>query len=444
MPATCLKDCLVGPPEDERKSGSPCWTDSHPHPTTAEDVTLKNTSGKRKRQDADTSSTIQQAVDTFLSSGCCIIPNALPPEFVQTCLAKATVDLELLNTELKARREEARSGAASHSIANAYRVDYREMVDRDGGRRDVRFDLGNFPYAAPGLVYNSMVLPLVQKLFSSGGTCAQTTTTTTNDINLLYMGVMWARPASEGITDHQKWHADGGHLFDHCHLPPHCINVFFPLIDVASEHGPTEVQPGSHVLGKFNDTSHSVVGLEAKAGSAILFDYRLKHRGGLNTSQQPRPILYLAFAKPWFRDAGNTRSGKSIFSSPTYNDKSEPWVSRLLTGRAMPMGTGFDKVTSNNNSSSAATEDDTADPAQQGSGSGERWILFKMNVQLDSDAEGNPREETIEIHNGDIAVEVATQFCLEHQLSNEFVPVLTDTIQQQINHVRKMDKSNSS
>ena len=26
----------------------------------------------------------------------------------------------------------------------------------------------------------------------------------------------------------QKHHGDGGHLFDHAHLPPHCINVFYP------------------------------------------------------------------------------------------------------------------------------------------------------------------------------------------------------------------------
>ena len=53
----------------------------------------------------------------------------------------------------------------------------------------------------------------------------------------------------------QKYHGDGGHLYHHTHLPPHCINVFYPLINLNERNGPTEVITGTHRLGKFNDTS---------------------------------------------------------------------------------------------------------------------------------------------------------------------------------------------
>ena len=100
------------------------------------------------------------------------------------------------------------------------------------------------------------------------------------------------------------------------------------------------------------------------------------------------------------------------------------------------MAAGFDNVASA--TSATETTDNTAVVDTQHSGSGERWILFKMNVQLDPDADGNPaREETIVVHVGDIALEVATQFCLQHGLAKDFIPILTDTIQQQIHQVSK-------
>ncbi|KAJ1622573.1 hypothetical protein T492DRAFT_885058 [Pavlovales sp. CCMP2436] len=37
----------------------------------------------------------------------------------------------------------------------------------------------------------------------------------------------------------------------------------------------------------------------------LVFDYRLRHRGLANHSSQPRPLLYLTYAKPFFADATN-------------------------------------------------------------------------------------------------------------------------------------------
>ena len=46
---------------------------------------------------------------------------------------------------------------------------------------------------------------------------------------------------------------------------------------------------------------------KAEVGSAVLFDYRLHHRGLANrsTSGESRPLLYLTFGRSWFTDAEN-------------------------------------------------------------------------------------------------------------------------------------------
>lgn len=413
-PAKRLEDCIVGRERWNRQPHS--WKRSQaPKRLLDADVAV----GKRKRVDVFEASSLEHAVQTFLSSGCCVLPNVLPTAFVKDCRNKATEDLLLLNQELQKRRDAAVTD--TRQLASAYRVDYREMVDRDGLRRDVRFDLDKWPYTASGLVYNNMVFPLVKELL--GG-----------DVSLLYAGVMWARhclpsdDAEQKVA--QKWHADGGHCFEHAHQPPHCINVFFPLIDLSTRHGPTEVKAGSHFLGQFDEPSLATFGLEGKAGDAMVFDYRLKHRGGINVSDQDRPVLYLAYAKPWFRDTGNTRSGASIFADAR---RSRPWVSRVLTGDpAGALEEGFE------NDSAAietrlegriAAKDEHLGHGDTSNveGSGEQWVLFKMNVQLDGD-----REETIVVHSGDVAIEVSTQFCQKHQLSSDFISILADTIQQQI------------
>ena len=55
-------------------------------------------------------------------------------------------------------------------------------------------------------------------------------------------------------------------------------------------------------------------------------------------------------------------------------------------------------------------------------------MLFQMTVELP-----NNKSEIIRVHKGDIAVEVSQQFCYKHSLSDDFISILTQTIQQQMN-----------
>jgi ectoine hydroxylase-related dioxygenase (phytanoyl-CoA dioxygenase family) len=100
--------------------------------------------------------------------------------------------------------------------------------------------------------------------------------------------------------------------------PCHAINVFIPLVDLHEKNGPTEFCIGTHYLG-YEDYNKDLIDIPlAKAGSPVIFDYRLGHRGLGNNSKEPRPIVYLTYttASKEFRDSVN-------FSSKRYRKLGE-------------------------------------------------------------------------------------------------------------------------
>jgi len=276
-------------------------------------------------------------------------------------------------------------------------------------------------FLQPGIVYNPIVFPLVQKLLGSdkGG------------INLLYAGIMWADPQSSDAALPQKWHADGDHCFNVPNLPSHAINVFYNLINVTKEHGATEFVPGTHILGQFNDPTLNNINFSicGEIGSCVIFDYKLKHRGGANThTNESRPVLYLCYTKNWFRDSGNLRSARSVVTGNA-ESKTTPWQARILTGRAMPMGLSSRTFVFNDLEKAEHEAEHnkslSVSPAVV-SGSGERYVLFHTDVEFEN------KTETIIVYSDDVALEVATQFCLVHNLASEMIVCLSDSIQSQI------------
>jgi len=151
----------------------------------------------------------------------------------------------------------------------------------------------------------------------------------------------------------QSWHADGGHTSLTKHEPCHVFNVFIPLVDVPLSMGPTELRPGTHyhtrnltsmmLLAKARKTLRSPVTPELQMGDALVFDYRILHRGRANMSDvvthesatgddvvddknngakeftategegiagdnncgRHRPVLVITFARRWFVDVCN-------------------------------------------------------------------------------------------------------------------------------------------
>ena len=116
----------------------------------------------------------------------------------------------------------------------------------------------------------------------------------------------------------QPIHFDHPPLFetekDCTSLPPYAITVVVPLVDIKEETGSTAIWEGSHrksgsrknLLGLMNDPSwNGSVHPLPKLGDVYLMDYRVIHGGMANNCDQPRPILYLVYGRPWFRDAYN-------------------------------------------------------------------------------------------------------------------------------------------
>ena len=154
--------------------------------------------------------------------------------------------------------------------------------------------------------------------------------------------------ATPGCTS-QSWHADGGHISLSQHERCHVFNVFIPLVDVPLSMGPTELRPGTHyhtrnlapmmLAAKARKSLRPPVCAELKIGDALVFDYRILHRGMANVSDvdvdnddsqheridcnvssrrsnscgEDRPVLVLTFARRWFKDVCNFPK-RSMFS----------------------------------------------------------------------------------------------------------------------------------
>lgn len=370
-PASTLENLTVGPTEKERTSDEPWSMDCV---------------------------SFHEAIRTFLSSGCCVVDRVLPVTFIDEVCAKMEKDLELIESNVATLKRHAIETENAELLKQASNVSFQEVTDRDGKRRDVRCELDRWPYNAPGLIYNGLIFPLLSQLLGENA-----------GITLLYAGCMWALKS----TEHQRLHADGGPLCDFVDLPPHCINVFIPLVDLDHSRGPTEFCPGSHRRQGTASVAPPLA-LTCKKGDAVLFDYRIQHRG-LACQDSSRPVLYLAFAKSFFRDTVNTRSQLLLF------EDSVRWRPRVLRGTAVKLNTGLENI--DQQESSSARSGTVAED-----GTGERWEILRMNVELP----GQDEPTVLVVYTGDRSDEVARTFCQEHGLSKDFVGVLEQAIQNQL------------
>ena len=81
------------------------------------------------------------------------------------------------------------------------------------------------------------------------------------------------------------------------------------LDDVAAASGPTEFILGSH-LSALKDAQAELpkASFAVNKGSAVLFDVRIKHRGGENKSPKDRGLLYISYVHEWWQDKINYKT----------------------------------------------------------------------------------------------------------------------------------------
>jgi ectoine hydroxylase-related dioxygenase (phytanoyl-CoA dioxygenase family) len=101
----------------------------------------------------------------------------------------------------------------------------------------------------------------------------------------------------------QAWHTD-----DAFYLIPRprarlAVSTIWAIEDFTVENGATQVIPGSHLwAGEHPDErEHEAVPAVMPAGSVIVFDGALWHRGGENRSQGTRLAISPQYCQPWLR-----------------------------------------------------------------------------------------------------------------------------------------------
>eukprot|EP01044_Picomonas_judraskeda_P010630 COSAG03_NODE_1383_length_4194_cov_21.321123_1_plen_337_part_00 len=231
-----------------------------PMDLTAKDLTVALEEGPGGRLSSETT---ERAAALLATAGVVALSPHAAVTVVRTglledCRVAALAACDRLETVLRGQRA---SGAGLQDGEAPFR--YHEICWRGEGRYDVKCDLATAPWSDPSLKELPALAPLLERVLG-------------RDYKLLFAGCVVARPGAGT----QGLHADGGHLFRDngdgsgeeepdgqgrspggeagrytSLLPPHCVNVFLPLVDLTEELGPTEFYPGSVALGTVRLTS---------------------------------------------------------------------------------------------------------------------------------------------------------------------------------------------
>jgi ectoine hydroxylase-related dioxygenase (phytanoyl-CoA dioxygenase family) len=148
------------------------------------------------------------------------------------------------------------------------------------------------PFADPLLYEDERVLAVMEAVMGP-------------DLALQYFASDTPLPGSE----HQRVHSDTRLLFPETQLSLPCYGMVLnvPLVDCTEENGSLEFWPGgTHFSPVRTDLDRLAAFLPSaranlKAGSFLLRDLRMWHRGTPNRSNRSRPHVALVYTRPWYR-----------------------------------------------------------------------------------------------------------------------------------------------
>lgn len=151
------------------------------------------------------------------------------------------------------------------------------------------------PFTDPMLIEHPLALAVIDAIL--GDTC-----------HCHYFASDTALPGS----GHQAVHSDIHPLFAETNLslPAYSIVVNVPLVDVTLDRGPVEIWPGgTHLMPGRLDMHELAPRMHSQlvtmpAGSLLIRDMRMWHRGTPNRSDDARPHLALVYSRFWFQDTG--------------------------------------------------------------------------------------------------------------------------------------------
>lgn len=146
-------------------------------------------------------------------------------------------------------------------------------------------------------------------IFASPPLLAIARATLGSDAIINSLTVVIALPGAEA----QSPHVDHRMLFPSdetasMNAPPYALTAIVPLLDLDSTTGSTEVWPRGPRMATPDSWQSKLPGstvLPLALGDAGIIDYRVCHGGTPNSGTIPRPILYIVYSRPWFRDSEN-------------------------------------------------------------------------------------------------------------------------------------------
>lgn len=155
------------------------------------------------------------------------------------------------------------------------------------------------PFSDPRIIANPIAAQIMEALLG-------------HDLQCTYYHSNTSYPGSGT----QNIHRDGGHLFGAAvpfPLPAACLALNVPLCDFTEANGSTEVWLGTHLIvdaaadgGKLAERAAGLPSVRTNipAGSLVLRDLRMWHRGMPNATETSRTMLALIYRRGWL--AGDT------------------------------------------------------------------------------------------------------------------------------------------
>ena len=226
--------------------------------------------------------------------------------------------VELVLGVCRERTRTLREALGEQEIGIGSVAGYEEIVQRSPGRWDVPIAPQQFGFKDREMPW----WPLVAAVLG-------------DDAEHAFSGVV----SSEPHTPAQYWHTDSPHESRE-HRAAHAINVLVALHDLPMAMGPTECASGSHLLT--NHLSNSSLVLEEliyqhagtspellvegtdlsvpescassmTAGSCLVFDDRILHRGLANRTDTTRYVAYFSYRRKGYFTNTHFESQRSVF-----------------------------------------------------------------------------------------------------------------------------------
>jgi len=214
------------------------------------------------------------------------------------------------------------------TLVQAMRAQFDELLAHFAAREPTNRGAQRFqmylpwepPFAEPLVYENEAALAVMEAVMEP-------------DLALRYFASDTPLPGS----DYQRVHSDTRLLFPETTLSLPCYGMVLnvPLVDCTEENGSLEFWPSTHLMPGKSDVERLAPLLPScranlRAGTILLRDLRMWHRGTPNRSAASRPHLALVYTRPWYRfeqsppqlthaqfDALSDRAKRMLRESPT-------------------------------------------------------------------------------------------------------------------------------